>query len=131
LYIDDASLGCPLLYDESRPYVNWQAVEDYLIKVGIIKLQGLIKISRHPTSSNLMLVSINPIAMKMLGMWEIIFCDKYLTIKEPNIDTRKTFKINKKHKTFTFGAKNKEPEELQGKYELEKVCDGEFLLNLV
>lgn len=37
LYIDDASLGCPLHYDESRPYVNWQAVEDYLINVGIIK----------------------------------------------------------------------------------------------
>jgi hypothetical protein len=37
LYIDDAALGCPLLYDESRPYVNWQAVEDYLINVGIIK----------------------------------------------------------------------------------------------
>lgn len=30
VYIDDATLGCPLIYDPSfadRPYVNWNAVE--------------------------------------------------------------------------------------------------------
>jgi hypothetical protein len=103
-------------------------IKNNSVKADVIR--GLIKISRHP-SSNLMLVYINPIAMKMLGMCEIVFCDKDLTIKEPNLDTRKTFTINKKYSTFTFGAKNKQPEELQGEYELEKVCDGEFLLNLV
>jgi hydroxymethylpyrimidine pyrophosphatase-like HAD family hydrolase len=38
LYIDDAALGCPLVYGEhKRPYVDWFKVEDYLIKNNIIK----------------------------------------------------------------------------------------------
>jgi hypothetical protein len=47
LYIDDASLGCPLIYGEldkkenivmyKRPHVNWEAVEIHLITEGIIK----------------------------------------------------------------------------------------------
>jgi len=32
IYIDDAALGCPLIYDKhSRPYVDWLAVKDLLI----------------------------------------------------------------------------------------------------
>jgi hypothetical protein len=31
LYIDDAALGCPLIYgDHSRPYVDWKEVESFL-----------------------------------------------------------------------------------------------------
>jgi len=32
LYIDDAALGCPLVYpeDDSRPYVDWTKVKDLL-----------------------------------------------------------------------------------------------------
>lgn len=48
LYIDDASLGCPLVYGKinaeertfekyKRPYVNWLEVEKYLFCQGIIK----------------------------------------------------------------------------------------------
>jgi hypothetical protein len=40
LYIDDAALGCPLVYPEKndkRPYVDWPAVREYLLKAGIIK----------------------------------------------------------------------------------------------
>ena len=37
LYIDDASLGCPLIYPPNeRPYVDWEAVEIYLISKGIL-----------------------------------------------------------------------------------------------
>lgn len=38
LYIDDAALGCPLIYPENgeRPYVDWVAVEKILIKMNII-----------------------------------------------------------------------------------------------
>ncbi len=39
LYIDDASLGCPLLIDNSlsnRPFVNWNKVERMLTDMGII-----------------------------------------------------------------------------------------------
>jgi hypothetical protein len=36
LYIDDASLGCPLIYGAERPYVDWDAVEEYLTVRGII-----------------------------------------------------------------------------------------------
>lgn len=37
LYIDDAALGCPLWFgDHERPYVDWAAVEKYLITRGII-----------------------------------------------------------------------------------------------
>lgn len=37
LYIDDAALGCPLLYTDKRPHVNWERVEIYLESLGIIK----------------------------------------------------------------------------------------------
>jgi hypothetical protein len=38
LYIDDAALGCPLVYDKHhRPYVDWKGVEALLIVRGIIK----------------------------------------------------------------------------------------------
>lgn len=39
LYIDDASLGCPLIYDTKiarRPFVDWVKVEE------ILKLKGLL-----------------------------------------------------------------------------------------
>lgn len=39
LYIDDAALGCPLLYNEKisdRPFVDWYEVGKILIKKGII-----------------------------------------------------------------------------------------------
>lgn len=40
LYIDDAGLGCPLIYPEEegkRPYVDWPAVREYLLRTGILK----------------------------------------------------------------------------------------------
>jgi hypothetical protein len=40
LYIDDATLGCPLKTDleiSDRPFVDWKKVEDILIAKGIIK----------------------------------------------------------------------------------------------
>lgn len=39
LYIDDAALGCPLLYDKymsDRPFVDWVAVERMLEEKGIL-----------------------------------------------------------------------------------------------
>lgn len=38
LYIDDAALGCPLktIWGESRPAVNWKAVESMLEERGIL-----------------------------------------------------------------------------------------------
>jgi len=37
VYIDDASLGCPLIYpQEGRPYVNWVGVRELLISQGIL-----------------------------------------------------------------------------------------------
>lgn len=38
LYIDDASLGCPLIYpnNEDRPYIDWIKVRDWLKTNGII-----------------------------------------------------------------------------------------------
>ena len=39
LYIDDAALGCPLVYDpkiSDRPFVNWDAVKQILIEQKII-----------------------------------------------------------------------------------------------
>ena len=38
LYIDDAALGCPLIYPENgeRPYVDWVAVEKMLIEMNIM-----------------------------------------------------------------------------------------------
>ncbi|MFA5036929.1 MAG: hypothetical protein WC479_07110 [Candidatus Izemoplasmatales bacterium] len=37
LYIDDAGLGCPLIYVENgRPYVDWQSVREILIGIGLI-----------------------------------------------------------------------------------------------
>lgn len=39
LYIDDAALGCPLIYPESgdRPYVDWQQVEKLLEARGFLE----------------------------------------------------------------------------------------------
>lgn len=38
IYIDDAALGCPLIYgDSQRPYVDWSKVRDELIARGFIK----------------------------------------------------------------------------------------------
>lgn len=40
LMIDDSSLGCPLKFDLSlskRPFVDWEAVEKWLEKEGILK----------------------------------------------------------------------------------------------
>lgn len=38
LYIDDANLGCPLIYDEEceRPYVDWVKVRELLQEKGIL-----------------------------------------------------------------------------------------------
>lgn len=37
LYIDDAALGCPLIYPEKgRPYVDWAEVEQILIKQKVL-----------------------------------------------------------------------------------------------
>lgn len=39
LYIDDAALGCPLKWDETksgRPFVDWQAVREMLIGLNIL-----------------------------------------------------------------------------------------------
>ncbi len=39
LYIDDAALGCPLLFNPSfsqRPFVNWEKVREYLVDNKII-----------------------------------------------------------------------------------------------
>jgi len=39
LYIDDANLGCPLLYDENmsdRPYVDWEKVMEMLVEREIL-----------------------------------------------------------------------------------------------
>lgn len=39
LYIDDATLGCPLIYDNkisARPFVDWTEVEKILIKMKLI-----------------------------------------------------------------------------------------------
>ena len=44
LYIDDAALGCPLVYGNNhvqykeRPFVDWDAVREMLIGLDIIKL---------------------------------------------------------------------------------------------
>ena len=39
LYIDDASLGCPLIYDDEicdRPYADWQKIKEVLVERGIL-----------------------------------------------------------------------------------------------
>ncbi len=38
VYIDDAALGCPLIYPENgeRPYVDWKIVKEILIRMGIL-----------------------------------------------------------------------------------------------
>lgn len=39
LYIDDAALGCPLIYPEGkRPHADWSAIREMLIGRDIIKL---------------------------------------------------------------------------------------------
>jgi hypothetical protein len=47
MYIDDASLGCPLIYPENgeRPYVDWVKVREILIDKDIIKENGNSQIS--------------------------------------------------------------------------------------
>ncbi|NET30655.1 MAG: hypothetical protein F6K19_01455 [Cyanothece sp. SIO1E1] len=37
IYIDDAALGCPLIYSKERPYVDWGKVSDHLAARGIFK----------------------------------------------------------------------------------------------
>lgn len=39
LYIDDAAIGCPLIFpkDGTNPYVNWIEIRRYLQNYGIIK----------------------------------------------------------------------------------------------
>lgn len=38
MYIDDANIGCPLVYKEGeRPYVDWDEIENELIVRGIIE----------------------------------------------------------------------------------------------
>ena len=43
MYIDDSALGIPLKYDEdgsvSRPYVDWERVEQLLEEKGVIDYQ--------------------------------------------------------------------------------------------
>lgn len=36
LYIDDAALRCPLVYDYGRPYADWNIIEN------VLELQGII-----------------------------------------------------------------------------------------
>lgn len=38
LYIDDAALGCPLIFpvDGSRPYADWMAIGEFLFRHGLI-----------------------------------------------------------------------------------------------
>jgi len=38
LYIDDAGLGCPLIYpnDDTRPYVDWKMIRCFLMEMGLI-----------------------------------------------------------------------------------------------
>ena len=47
MYIDDAALGCPLIYPENgeRPYVDWVKVREILIDMDIIKKDGDSQIS--------------------------------------------------------------------------------------
>jgi len=43
LYIDDAALGIPLIYNETisdRPYVDWKTIENILIEKQIIKTKA-------------------------------------------------------------------------------------------
>jgi hypothetical protein len=40
LYIDDAALGCPLIYDpkiSDRPFANWIKIEEMLKNIGVLK----------------------------------------------------------------------------------------------
>jgi hypothetical protein len=38
IYIDDAALGCPLVYPKGeRPYVDWKKVRDILVEMEVIK----------------------------------------------------------------------------------------------
>lgn len=41
IYIDDAALGCPLVYDKTvseRPFVDWVAVKEMLVERGILQI---------------------------------------------------------------------------------------------
>lgn len=40
LYIDDAALGCPLIFNPShsnKPFVDWIKIEEYFVNSGLIK----------------------------------------------------------------------------------------------
>ena len=49
IYIDDAALGCPLIYsgDSKRPYVDWETVKDMITKTAIF----IEPIHHDPTKS--------------------------------------------------------------------------------
>lgn len=38
VYIDDAAIGCPLLFPENgdRPYADWRAIEKRLVEIGFL-----------------------------------------------------------------------------------------------
>lgn len=39
LYIDDASLGCPLIHDDTvseKPFADWQMLREMLVKQGVL-----------------------------------------------------------------------------------------------
>lgn len=39
LYIDDSSIGCPLIHDDTvseKPFADWQAIREMLVKQGVI-----------------------------------------------------------------------------------------------
>lgn len=38
MYIDDATLGCPLIYpvNGNRPYFDWKAVREMLVVYGLL-----------------------------------------------------------------------------------------------
>ena len=44
IYIDDAALGCPLVYPGGRPFVNWYKVGKKLIEEGLITEEQFIEI---------------------------------------------------------------------------------------
>lgn len=45
IYIDDASLGCPLFYlKDERPYVDWEMVGLYLVRMDLISEEQFKKI---------------------------------------------------------------------------------------
>lgn len=47
MYIDDAALGCPLIHDGIRPYVNWIRVVNILFDMGVIKYNEVASIKKE------------------------------------------------------------------------------------